>query len=71
MSQSTLRNVARYSLSLSLLVFMVFFIGVLFTGPLGMKPWLTDLQEAVLLLVCVTFFVSGILAKEALAKSPD
>jgi hypothetical protein len=71
MNESTLRSVARYSLTLSLLVFVIFFCSVLLTGPLGFKPFLTDLQEMTMLFVCVIFFVSGILAKEALANLPD
>jgi hypothetical protein len=71
MSESSLKQVARYSLFMSLAIFAVFFVGVLLTGTFGMRHLLTDLQEMALLFMTVIFFVAGILAKEALSKIPS
>lgn len=71
MSEATLRLVARYSLLVSLVLFVLFFLGVLLTGYIGMRPLMTDLQETALLFLSVTMFVAGILAKEALANLPN
>lgn len=68
MGESSLKQVARYSLFISLLIFMSFFVVVLLTGTFGLRHLLTDLQEMALLFISVIFFVAGILAKEALAK---
>jgi flagellar biosynthesis protein FliQ len=71
MSESSLKQVVRYSLFISLAIFVVFFVGVLLTGTFGMRHLLTDLQEMTLLFMTVIFFVAGILAKEALNKIPS
>lgn len=71
MSESSLKQVARYSLFISLTIFVAFFVGVLLTGTFGVRHFLTDLQEMTLLYISVIFFVAGILAKEALSKMPN
>ena len=71
MNESSLKQVARYSLFISLVVFVAFFVVVLLTGTFGMRYFLTDLQEMTLLFISVIFFVAGILAKEALNEIPN
>lgn len=34
-------------------------------GPLGLKPWMSDVQEMLTLFLAVIFFVAGTLAREA------
>ena len=46
---------------------------VLLGGPLGRKPWMSDVAEMLTLFLAVVFFVAGALAREAEAidASPD
>ena len=37
-------------------------------GPLGHKPWMSDLAEMLTLFVAVVFFVAGTIAREAEAR---
>jgi len=67
MAASKARVVAKVSLGLSLLTFAIFFLNVLIGGPLGKKPWMGDLWEMLTLLLAVTLFVAGTLAREAMS----
>ncbi len=73
MALHSARSVGNVSLGLSLLVFCVFFVNVLLGGPLGRKPWMSDVAEMLTLFLAVIFFVAGTLAREAQASwtSPD
>lgn len=71
MTVTQLKKTATACLLISLALFVLFFANVFAAGPLGLKPWLDDLQEMLLLFASVTFFVFGTLAKEAIAKVPD
>jgi len=53
------------ALGLSLLIFMIYFINVLIGGPLGQKPWMSDVGEMLTLFLAVVFFVVGTIAREA------
>ncbi len=57
--------VGSLALGLSLLVFTIYFINVLIGGPLGQKPWLSDVGEMLTLLLAVVLFVVGTIAREA------
>jgi formate hydrogenlyase subunit 4 len=61
------RSFGNLTLALSLLTFGIFFVNVLIGGPLGHKPWMSDVMEMVTLFVAVIFFVAGALAREAQA----
>jgi hypothetical protein len=52
-----------------LFAFAIYFLNVLFGGPLGHKPWMGDVSEMLVLLVAVILFVAGTLAREAQAKA--
>ena len=65
MSSPTLKTVGRAALGLSALVFGVFFLNVLIGGPLGRKPWMSDVWEMLTLFVAVVFFVVGTICREA------
>ena len=69
MARPTARSVGNTALWLSLLVFGVFFLNVLLGGPLGRKPWMSDVTEMLTLFVAVTFFVAGTLARERQARN--
>jgi hypothetical protein len=60
--------VARLTLGLSVVIFAIYFINVFVGGPLGRKPWMSDVSEMVVLFIAVIFFVAGTLACEAQAK---
>jgi hypothetical protein len=68
MAMSSARSVGNVALGLSLLTFAVFFLNVLLGGPLGMKPWMSDVVEMLTLFLAVIFFVAGTLAREAQDK---
>jgi hypothetical protein len=53
------------ALALSLLIFGIFFLNVLVGGPLGRKPWMSDVGEMLTLFAAVVFFVAGTLFREA------
>jgi len=71
MAKPTARSVGNTALWLSLLVFGVFFLNVLLGGPLGHKPWMSDVTEMLTLFVAVTLFVAGTLARERQAKNDE
>jgi len=52
----------------ALVVFLVFFLNVFLAGPLDMKPFLSDVQEMLVLFLAVVLFTSGTLALEARAN---
>ena len=58
------KSVGNVALGLSLLVFGIYFLNVLLGGPLGHKPWMSDVTEMLTLFVAVTLFVAGTLARE-------
>lgn len=60
--------VGHVALGLSLITFGVYFLNVLFGGPLGRKPWMSDVSEMLVLFLAVLLFVAGTLAREAEAK---
>ena len=68
MTANTLQLVARLSLWSALLVFVVFFLNVFLAGPMDIKPFLTDLQEMLVLFFAVVLFTTGTLALEAKAN---
>ncbi len=61
--------VGSLALGLSLLTFTIYFINVLIGGPLGQKPWMSDVGEMLTLLLAVVLFVVGTIAREAQALS--
>jgi len=65
MTRPGVRKTGSVALGLSLLVFAVFFLNVLVGGPLGRKPWMSDLSEMLTLFVAVIFFVVGTICREA------
>jgi len=67
-ARSRLQTVGNVALRLSLLTFCIFFLNVLIGGPLGHKPWMSDLAEMLTLFLAVVFFVAGTIAREALAR---
>jgi len=69
MERPTARSVGNTALWLSLLVFGIYFLNVLLGGPLGHKPWMSDVTEMLTLFVAVTFFVAGTLARERQAQN--
>lgn len=68
MTRPLVRTVGNVSLGLSLLTFCIYFLNVLLGGPLGHKPWMSDVMEMLTLFLAVTFFVAGTIAREAEAK---
>jgi len=67
MARSRLQTAGNATLGLSLLVFCFYFLNVLVGGPLGRKPWMSDLWEMLTLFVAVAFFVVGTICREAQA----
>jgi len=67
MTRLSARTAGSVSLGLSLLTFAVFFLNVLVGGPLGRKPWMSDVWEMLTLFVAVVFFVVGTICREAQA----
>jgi ABC-type nickel/cobalt efflux system permease component RcnA len=61
--------IGNVALGLSLLTFAIYFLNVLFGGPLGRKPWMSDVSEMLVLFLAVLLFVAGTLAREAEAKA--
>lgn len=59
----------KLALGLSVLVFGAFFLNVLVGGPLGGRPWLSDVGEMLTLFVAVILFVIGTIAREARAAA--
>jgi hypothetical protein len=59
------------ALWLSLLTFGVFFLNVLIGGPLGMKPWMSDVGEMLTLVLAVILFVAGTVAREHESKQKE
>lgn len=68
MARSSLHSVGSVALWLSLLTFGIYFLNVLMGGPLGHKPWMSDIVEMLTLFVAVIFFVAGTIAREAVAR---
>lgn len=60
-----IRTVGSVALGLSLLTFAAYFLNVLFGGPLGRRPWMSDVAEMLTLFVAVIFFVIGTICREA------
>jgi hypothetical protein len=69
LTTSNSRVVGNVALGLSLLTFGIYFLNVLFGGPLGRKPWMSDVSEMLVLFLAVLLFVAGTLAREAEAKA--
>lgn len=65
MTTPSTQVVGSLALGLSLLTFMIYFINVLIGGPLGQKPWMSDVGEMLTLLLAVVLFVFGTIAREA------
>jgi len=65
MAQPSVRSIGSLALGLSLLIFAVYFLNVLIGGPLGSKPWMSDVEEMLTLFAAVVFFVAGALCREA------
>jgi len=68
MTEIRVRAVGSAALWLSLLVFVIYFLNVLVGGPLGKKPWMSDLWEMLTLLLAIILFVSGTLVREFESK---
>jgi uncharacterized membrane protein YoaK (UPF0700 family) len=64
MTQSRIQSFGSLVLWLSLLTFAIFFLNVLIGGPLGKKPWMSDVWEMLTLFAAVVFFVAGTLCRE-------
>jgi len=65
MSQPRVQFLGSLALGLSLAVFAVFLLNVVIGGPLGKKPWMSDLWEMLTLFVSVFLFVVGTICREA------
>jgi len=68
MSASKLLLLGRVLVWSALVVFLLFFLNVFLAGPLGMKAFLGDVQEMLVLFLAVVLFTSGTLALEARAN---
>lgn len=68
---SRFRSFGNLALGLSLLTFAIYFLNVVVGGPLGMKPWMSDVSEMLTLFVAVILFVAGVLAREEEAEELD
>ena len=68
MARSKIQSIGNFSLGLSLLIFVIYFLNVLIGGPLGKKPWMSDVWEMLTLFVAVFFFVGGTLCREATSE---
>jgi len=64
MASSRVHAVGSAALWLSLLTFSIYFLSVLFGGPLGQKPLMSDVAEMLTLFLAVTLFVAGTIARE-------
>ena len=64
MASPSFRRLGNVALGLSLLTFALYFANVLIGGPLGKRPWMSDVGEMLTLFVAVIFFVAGTLARE-------
>ena len=64
MARSSVQSIGSIALVLSLLIFAIFFLNVLIGGPLGKKPWMSDVGEMLTLFVAVIFFVAGTICRE-------
>jgi len=71
MAQSRIRLAGSLTLWLSALIFAIYFLNVLIGGPLGKKPWMSDLWEMLTLFVAVFFFVVGTICREAELEGSD
>ena len=60
-----IRTIGSVALGLSLLTFAAYFLNVLIGGPLGRRPWMSDVAEMLTLFVAVIFFVIGTICREA------
>ena len=69
MASPKVQTIGNVALGLSLLIFAMFFLNVVIGGPLGRKPWLSDLGEMLTLFAAVTSFVVGTIAREAQASA--
>jgi hypothetical protein len=65
MSRSRVQAAGNVALGLSLAIFALYFLNVLFGGPLGRKPWMSDVGEMLTLFAAVIFFVAGAICREA------
>lgn len=68
MSADQLQKIAKMTLWSALVVFLVFFLNVFVAGPMGIAPFLSDIQEMLLLFLTVVLFTAGTLALEAREK---
>jgi len=68
MSASKLLLLGRSLVWLALVVFLLFFLNVFLAGPLDIRPFLSDVQEMLVLFLTVVLFTSGTLALEARAN---
>jgi hypothetical protein len=64
MSRSRVHSAGSVALGLSLAIFALYFLNVLFGGPLGRKPWMSDVGEMLTLFAAVIFFVAGAICRE-------
>jgi len=71
MARSGIQRLGGLALGLSAVIFGIYFLNVLIGGPLGKKPWMTDLWEMLTLFVAVSFFVAGTICREAELESGD
>ncbi|MBK5105012.1 MAG: hypothetical protein JJE42_12260 [Burkholderiales bacterium] len=65
MTRPRVKSYGSVALGLSLLIFGIYFLNVLIGGPLGRKPWMSDVGEMLTLFAAVVFFVAGTLFREA------
>jgi len=68
MNASKLLLLGRALVWSALVVFLLFFLNVFLAGPLDIKPFLSDVQEMLVLFLAVVLFTSGTLALEARAN---
>jgi hypothetical protein len=68
---SSTHAIGSVALWLSLLTFGVYFLSVLIGGPLGMKPWMSDVGEMLTLALAVILFVAGTVAREHESKQKE
>ena len=67
MTHPKIKSIGSVALGLSLAIFAVFFLNVLIGGPLGKKPWMSDVGEMLTLFAAVVCFVIGTICREAQA----
>ena len=58
------KKFGNYSLIVAFLFFVIFAVNVFLGGPMRQEPWLSDVQEMLLLSFFVVFFVIGFLCHE-------